>query len=298
MRTRKPLNASPLLAPLREPSNGRKDLPSTRRLKRRRSPEKEPPCHAENEALYYAENPCSRKRPRTSLQSDRSLPLTKHNLQKHNTLSMGSESHSSVGRGSCKRRASGTRTESVQSTSTRSRETASAGSQKSSGTSAHYRHAILRKAGIQIHHTPVPEKVRAQINAVIQREVSSERKAKLSVITQQLHKRFIQVVTVPVGEDDCVEPFYEAISSMEPSGRITFPRKADWRSDLKPCIRPYPSWVTAFASEIQHKTAESVGPPSKRQQVLTPSLSPDSSVPIIVDPVAISLEDKVRFISA
>lgn len=134
-----------------------------------------------------------------------------------------------------KRPASPTRTESVYSASTVTQKTASARSQKSSGTSARYRHAVLERARIHIQHKPAPEETRAQIDAVIQREVASERKEKLSSIAQQLSDSFIEVLSTAAGEDDCIEPFYDALSSMDRSGSLTFPRKAGIVSLPYPC---------------------------------------------------------------
>ncbi|KAL8769854.1 MAG: hypothetical protein Q9209_004292 [Squamulea sp. 1 TL-2023] len=189
---------------------------------------------------------------------------------------MDSEADSSGGTTPSKRSASRLRTDSVQSVSTVAKDSASGRSQKSSGTSAHYRHAILRKARIQIHHKPTPEKIRTQIDAVLQCEVSSERKEKLSSITKQLNDDFDRVVDQAVGEDDCIEPFYNALSSMDHSESLSFPRKADWRQNLKPSIqRPY--WNLGFLDEPQKEIEDSVGRPSKRQQGKTPYISPVAS---------------------
>ena len=73
---------------------------------------------------------------------------------------------------------------------------------------------------------PTPDEIRAQIDAVIQREISSERKKRLSCITQQLNDTFVRVITQAAGEDDCIEPFYNALFSMDHSESLTFPRKA------------------------------------------------------------------------
>lgn len=109
-------------------------------------------------------------------------------------------------------------------------------SQKSSGTSANYRHAILSKAGIHVHHMPTPEEIRAQIDAIILQEVSSERKETLSCIAHQLSDSFVQVITQASGEDDCIEPFYHALSSMDHSESLAFQRKAGIVSGFNSCI--------------------------------------------------------------
>ena len=203
------------VAPPREPSNEQQDLASTGRQRRPRS--------SDDEAPYHAENARPRKRPRLNPHSgsDCSLPLNEHNLERHNTLLMDI----SGGRG-YKRSMSRTRSESA-STAT---------SQKSRSTAAHYRFGPLSKARIRIHHRPTPE-IRTQIDTVIQHKVISERKEKLSLIAQQLSDSFVEVVSHAVGEDDCIEPFYDVLSFMDHSASFTFPRKAGMVSPLY----PYPS---------------------------------------------------------
>ncbi|KAL8791219.1 MAG: hypothetical protein Q9213_000176 [Squamulea squamosa] len=203
---------------------------------------------------------------------------------------MDSEADSSGGKRPSKRPASRSRTNSVQSVSTVTKESASARSQKSSGTSAHYRHAILSKAGIKIHHTPTPDEIRAQIDAVLQCEVPSERKEKLSSITQQLNDDFVRVVAGAAGEDDCVEPLYNALASMDHSESLMFPRKAEWRQNLKPSIRR-PYLDLGFLDEPQNEAEDSVGRRSKRQQGDTPYLSPVASGSNATD--GINLQGKV-----
>ena len=193
------------------------------------------PDNASDDVALRTNDRAPAKRPRTNLQSvsNRSFPLTKHNLQKHNTLVMGSESDSARG---SKRPASRSRTESVQSASMPTEQTASVRSQKLSGTSANYRHTILSKAGIHGHHMPTPEEICAQIDAIIHHEVTPERKEMLSCIAQQLSDRFVQVITQASGEDDCIEPFYHALSSMDHSESVAFQRKAGIVSLFNPCI--------------------------------------------------------------
>ncbi|KAL8721196.1 MAG: hypothetical protein Q9225_002082 [Loekoesia sp. 1 TL-2023] len=259
LRTIKPLNTTSSPTPPQDPSNRHQDLAGTRQRKQ--------PHTSENGQPHPTENACPRKRRRTSLPSvsDRSLPLTKFNLRKHTTILMDSEADSSGGRRPSKRSASRTRSDSLQSTSTANQETTSARSQKSSGNSAHYRHAVLSKVGIHIHHMSTPDDFRAKIDAVIQREVSSKRKKKISSIALHMNDSFIGVITQAAGEDDCVEPFYEALSSMGHSGSLTFPRKADWRLNLKPRIqRPY--WNLGFMDEPQNEPEDTVSRPNKRQQ--------------------------------
>ena len=226
MQIKQSANTLSSLALLQEPFNVHQDqdAASTRQRKRLRG--------SEDEQWHPA------KRPQTNLQpvSDRSFPLTKHNLQKHNAVLMGSEADSARGRRQSERPASRARNESVQSASTPTEQTALVRSQKSSGTSANYRHAILSKAGIHVHRMPTPKEICAQIDAIIQRKVIPEREETLSCIAQQLRDRFVKVITQASGEDDCIEPFYHALSSMDHSESLAFQRKAGIVSLLNPCV--------------------------------------------------------------
>lgn len=219
-------NTPPSLLPLQEPSSRLQDhnAASTKQCKQQHGSEDDRPRPA--------------KRPRINLQStsDGSFSLTKLNLQKHNTLVMGSEADSARGRRRGKRSASRARTESIESESTPTEQTASMRSQKSSGTSANYRHAILSKAGIHVHHMPIPEEIRVQMDAIIQREVTPERKETLSCIAQQLSDSFGHLIIQASGEDDCIEPFYHALHSMDHSKSLAFQRKAGIVSLFYPCI--------------------------------------------------------------
>lgn len=199
--------APPLAPPLQEPS--------TRQRKRPRSSQSEPP------------RPPKQRQTNPQSMSDRSLPLTKHNLQKHTLLLMDSEAGSPGRRVLTKRSASG---ESA---------TQQTGSLKSSGTSANYRYVTLHQARIRVHHSHTPDEIRTQIDAVIQPDVSSKRKEELSRIAQELCRRFIQVITQAFGEDDCIEPFYSALDSMGYSESLAFVRKAGILSLLNPCTSWY-----------------------------------------------------------
>ena len=246
------------------------------------------PNNASNRRGSEEDRPRPAKRPQIDLQSvyDARFPLTKLNLQKYNTLVMGSEADSARGRRWSKRPASRSQTESIQSASIPTEQTASMRSQKSSGTSANYRHAILSKAGIHVHHMPIPEEIRVQMDAIIQREVTPERKETLSCIAQQLSDSFGHLIIQASGEDDCIEPFYHALHSMDHSESLAFQRKAgivflfnpcilyahftlDWKICLKPRVQP-PYWSFNFMDEAQSEAVDSVGRPSERQQGDTP----------------------------
>ena len=93
--------------------------------------------------------------------------------------------------------------------------------------------------GINIQHRPAPKEIRAQFDAVILREVTPERKEELSLIAHRLSDSFIEVLGTAAGEDDCIEPFHDALSSMDHRESLTFPRKAGIVSELNPCMPLY-----------------------------------------------------------
>ena len=150
---------------------------------------------------------------------------------------MGSEAGNGGRRGS-KRTASRARdggNGSILSASTEYQEAASQVSRKSSYTAAHYRHSILAGANILFRFRPAPEETRTRIAAIVQRQVLSKRKKELSRIAQELHDSFVEVLSTAAREDDCIEPFYHALSSMGCSESLALPRKAG----IVPLLNPY-----------------------------------------------------------
>jgi hypothetical protein len=233
-----------------------------------------------------------RKQPQTDIQSmsqpipGRSLktPLSKRNLQAHNRQLLGSEelgkmesesepSRRGGGRG-------GKRTLSQHSGTTAmntNQETASAHSQRSSGTSAHYRWVTLQSARVYIRSRPPPEDIQTQISTIIQSEKSAERKEELLRLTRELCDSFAEVISKAAGEEDCLAPLHNALSSMGYYKSLTFPRKAgmysptnqyitvltlslDWQLSIKP-YPSQPSWDMSFIDKIKDAQLR------KRQQV-------------------------------
>ena len=286
------------------------------------------------------ENECPRKRLLTDLQvvsesiSGHSVrkPLSEHNLQRHNRLltsgrsiGMDSESDSSgrgrargtgrgKGRGS-KRAAQDTPVTLVSSrhstttTTDSEQETASVRSQKSSGTSAHYRWVTLYSARVYIRSRPPPQEIETQITAVISK-VSPERKREISRLAQELCDSFAEVLSQAAGEDDCVELMHKALSSMGFHESLTFPRKSgimlhsqvgthvviltvflDWRTSLMP-RSDRPPLDLSFMNEPRHEAENSTTRSSKRQQAGT-YLSPRASGSATTGDTAV--RDKVRF---
>lgn len=287
------------------------------------------------------ENECPRKRLLTDLQAvsesisghSAGKPLSEHNLQRHNRLltsgrsiGMDSESDSSgrgrgrgtgrgKGRGS-KRAAQDTPVTLVSSrhstttTTDSDQETASGRSQKSSGTSAHYRWVTLYSARVYIRSRPPPQEIETQITAVISK-VSSERKEEISRLAQELCDSFAEVLSQAAGEDDCVELMHKALSSMGYHESLTFPRKAgimlhsqlgthvvviltvflDWRTSLMP-RSDRPPLDLSFMNEPRHEAEDSTTRSSKRQQAGT-YLSPRASGSATTGDTAV--RDKVCF---
>lgn len=121
-----------------------------------------------------------------------------------------------------KRKKSGLRQSSITETY---QDTLSAVSQKSSGTIAQYRWADLIHARISVRSGPLPEEIKPEVDAVIQRKVTNEREAELIWIAKRLCTEFIDVLGGSSREDDCVEPIHKALSAMDKDGNFGFPRK-------------------------------------------------------------------------
>ena len=132
------------------------------------------------------------------------------------------------GRGRGNKRTASARNDnaSIASTGTGDRETASQVTQKSSYTAVHDRLSTLVGTNILFQFQPTPEEIGTQIAAIFQREVSSEKEEELSRIGQRLHDSFAPVLSGAAREDDCVELFHQALSTMTHSDSVLLPRKA------------------------------------------------------------------------
>ena len=161
-------------------------------------------------------------------------PLTAETLRRHteregkvNTLElMGSEAGKGLGSRGSKRAASrvGIGDGSIASTGG-DPETTSQFTQKSSFTAAHYRNSILKGANIHFQFRQPPEDIRTQITTIIRPEVSPERNEELLLIGQKFHDEFANVLDTAAREDDCVELFYQVLSSMGYNESLALPRK-------------------------------------------------------------------------
>lgn len=227
----KPTSCVALPECLQDPSETPRDLsdiPQTRRRKQPHDPE--------NERL--------RKRQRTAPQVVREhlicgsirKPLNEKNLRTHNRLlgtgqddqgsqqncveETSSSARSKRGRGKRK-----TTDEALSRTESQHSLTDSQNSKKSSNSSSYYRWFILKRVKIRISSRPPPEQIQKKIDAIIEK-ASPKRKASIANIGGKLFDDFATVLEKAAGEDDCLEIFYHALSSMDDLGRLTFPRKA------------------------------------------------------------------------
>ena len=198
---------------------------------------------SEEEQITFAENAPPAKRAKTTV-SDKPQPLTAESLKQH-TLSEGHldihdlmdlEANKGPGSRGSKRSAasiSEVRVRSMASTS-RDQETSSQATKKSSYTAAHYRNSILKGSNIHFQFRPPPEDIQTQITTIIQHRISPERKEELSLIGQQFYDSFVDVLDTAAREDDCVELFYQALSSMGYNESLKVSRKAGMVALLNP----------------------------------------------------------------
>lgn len=98
-------------------------------------------------------------------------------------------------------------------------------SKRASSSSSYYRWSILQRVQIYISSRPPPEEIQERVDAIIEK-ASPHRKALIATIGEKLCDDFANVLEIAAGEDDCLELFYHALSSMDDLRRLTFQRKA------------------------------------------------------------------------
>lgn len=106
--------------------------------------------------------------------------------------------------------------------------------QKSSFTAAHYRKSILEGVNVYFQFRLPPEDIHARITAIVQLDISPAREEELLIIGRKFHDDFVIVLNEAAREDDCVELFYQALSSMRDNENLTLPRKAGIVQFLSP----------------------------------------------------------------
>ena len=223
---------------------------------------------SEEEPSPLPENTPPAKRAKSTV-SDKSQPLTEELLEKHtlregylDTIGpMGSEVDKVARSKGSKRSASGVGIGSGSIASTgRDPETASQVSQKSSFTAAHYRNCILKGANLNFQFRRAPENILGRITTIVRLEVSPERKEELSHLALKLYNSFADVLDIAAREDDCLELFYQALSSMGYDKCLTFPRKAGMVALLHLCtIQAY--FFSRLAAKPQAAHAPYEGEP-------------------------------------
>lgn len=73
---------------------------------------------------------------------------------------------------------------------------------------------------------PIPNEISTAITAILERKISSERREEVSTIALGLHKSFLNILRTAAREDDCIELFYSALSSLGYDKSLVLPRKA------------------------------------------------------------------------
>lgn len=117
---------------------------------------------------------------------------------------------------------------------------------RKSNTSSNYRYVILRSVGIRIRGGPPPEEIQNHIDAIIKRASLEREVSSVSVadIGKELCDRFTHVIEGAAGDDDCVEPLHQALSSMDQLGRLTFPRKAGTK------LQPPSRMISLYSNDL------------------------------------------------
>ncbi|KAL5431506.1 hypothetical protein PMIN06_012297 [Paraphaeosphaeria minitans] len=103
--------------------------------------------------------------------------------------------------------------------------------QRSSNTTAVYRHKNLAAAEIHMHAEP-SDYIQAAIERIIDAEVSKERRSELHVIAQELRDGCLKNVRAQADEDDVIDPVHTALKALGLKSLCTH-EKADWRWELK-----------------------------------------------------------------
>ena len=150
-------------------------------------------------------------------------------------------------------------------------------SQRSSSTTAVYRHKNLAAFEIHFHAEP-PDSIRAAIDRIINTSVSEERRAEIHVIARQLRSRCLANVRAQSGEDDFVRPLHHALEALGLKD-LCIHQKAEWREELKPVIPQDSHFSSSFMAGVEElEVADASVPPRKRQQKSTGKtyMSPES----------------------
>ncbi|KAL8942975.1 MAG: hypothetical protein Q9211_001176 [Gyalolechia sp. 1 TL-2023] len=183
-------------------------------------------------------------------------------------------------------------------------DTSSVRSQKSSVSNSFYRYHILDKARIYIRPEPPPLEIKAQMDAIFEREIPEEKRREISGIAKKTSQDFINNLRGAHREDDLVEIVYGAIRTMHKDETFDFPRKAgivlplilintsmganldlDWDPGLKPHMQEE-MWNWDALDQSNDDVDDMIDRPNKRQQGERFFPSPDTSQPAMPPPAA------------
>lgn len=229
------------------------DVFEPQRIKRKRLHD---PEADDSENVHLVKQPRIRLSPPTE--------LSEKNLRLFNRETMDSASNITPS-GSIKR-SSSRRT--ITSSTGVSQDITSAPSQRSSGSTAHYRYRHLRSAQVFVHSPSPPAEIQTCIDAIVKAKVSEERRTKLLAISQRFHEGCAEVVRAAVGEDDCLNVLYIALQAMDRS-KLIIREKTDWQAELKPTIRPSAFDLSLLDGYQQQEVNDIWARPRKRQQQQT-----------------------------
>jgi hypothetical protein len=88
-----------------------------------------------------------------------------------------------------------------------------------------YRLKNLAGSNIVFQWEPAPRDIRRRVRKIIHRPIAEKRKQELAGLARTLHRKFVDVLGTAGREDDCVEPFQQALEVLGYT-KLVFPRKA------------------------------------------------------------------------
>ncbi|KAL8835441.1 MAG: hypothetical protein Q9170_003318 [Blastenia crenularia] len=304
-RPRRDRSIQPALPPPYVASPPLTDPPQTKGKKRRYNHEDD--CASENpkkkrrsisgsnpppsESIHPNDIPAKPSRDPTDVTPGAGQPLTKVNLATLDELARSTPSDVMKRASTTSERGGRKKRSSKASSSTGLNQGSATSALSSHGTStfACYRWKILDKARIYVcsNSRPPPKGIQDRIDAVLERQISGERRSIVAAVCQKLCKEFCPVLDGARREDDSVEPIYLALSSLNTKGIFEIPRKTDWIPSLKPEIVQYSGWdipppgqsssqgnkVNATPND-NLQIAETFGPAERPQDTMPPPPAP------------------------
>ncbi|KAL9010511.1 MAG: hypothetical protein Q9173_004564, partial [Seirophora scorigena] len=111
-----------------------------------------------------------------------------------------------------------------------------------------YRYHILRRARVQIHSEPPPRVLQPQLDAIFHREVTKERRSKITDAAEETSREFARLLEGAHREDDLVELVHKALFAIHREDSLSHPRKADRPNKRQQADRPLPSPDTSLST--------------------------------------------------